>query len=727
MFHYRILIAAGVLQIILLFLLPALNFLIKPLFRTKKWRFIALALFWAVFTAIWLASMGQIYPFSFSTGAGVLLLLIYALSTALPLWLIRQIYRFRQPEQTFNLCYHKSSKLEHFIHLHIMLVKKLLVFILALLFSCVSFAQVDPKTLLKPIEAFAPQLTIKEDMMLLQFNIAEGYYLYRNKISIKPNQANLFKDAQYPKGEEKTDDFFGKQEIYRNSAIIILPYTQNTKTPNYTVEIEFQGCADVGICYPPDVATFVVDKIGDFQPNNLPVKRKKIRDIFLSQGKSIDEVNPNTTIENNTKLSKFKLSRTRMGANLLAFFLAGIGLSFTACMYPLIPIVSSSVLGKGKVSKARAFLLSFIYVQGLALTYTAIGVLAGTTGSLLTVWLQQPAVILTAAALLVLLALSMFGVFSFQVPLSIQQFFTQKSYKLKGGKAISVFLMGMFSALIVGPCIAPPLAFALAYIGQTGDALLGGLSLYALAIGTGLPLIAVSMFGAYFLPKAGNWMRGVQIFFGCLMLSAAVYLATPFLPQKIVIAAYSLILLIPGGLLLARQGKFSNAIKPISLVLGTLLICGSFYLAYNGLSDPRNSLHSQLNLLPEKNNIEKQNVFIAKEDLDKAIEQAFLENPNTPVLIDFYADWCISCREMNKLTFSQNDLWQHIDKERFFTIDVTENTESQRELLKEYGLFGPPGIFVLKSPKQRSEAFIGFATHDELINWINQQTQQLNQ
>ena len=575
--------------------------------------------------------------------------------------------------------------------------KKILSFFVFIIIPLSAFAAIDPSKLLKPMEAFSPQVVVQENGATVQFQIAEGYYLYKNKIVVKTEPNQVLGTPQMPQGKEKDDEFFGKQEIYLNATQIHLPYAKEAPA-KWTISVEFQGCAAVGVCYPPEIATFTIDgKTGVFLPDNSAKPKRRASDLFLSQAPP----------DNNTP-SAFEVSRTRWGANLFAFFMAGLGLSFTACMYPLLPIVSATVLGSGVVSKRRAFWLSFVYVQGLALTYTAVGVFAGLTGSFLTVILQKPAVVLSAAFLLVLLALSMFGVFSLQMPQAVQQFFADKSGKYKGGKALPVFMAGMFSALIVGPCIAPPLAFALGYIGKSGDALLGGLALYAMALGTGVPLIAVSVFGAAFLPRAGSWMRAVQIAFGCLILSAALFLASPYLPRELVIALYSLILIIPAGLLLARLKRFSGSLKTVSALFATLLICAGLGVAYYGM---------QPKTVATEDN-QPHHTFTTAGDFQQAIATAFHDKPNEIVIVDFYADWCVSCREMQAKTLNQEKLWQAIDKQRFFTIDVTANTEEQRELLKQYGLFGPPGLFVLKSPNEISDPLIGFATVDELIEWI---------
>ena len=223
--------------------------------------------------------------------------------------------------------------------------------------------------------------------------------------------------------------------------------------------------------------------------------------------------------------------------------------------------MSSIVVGDKQASKGRALALTVVYTQGLALTYTLVGIIAGLTGALLTVWLQQAWVVLAAAGVMVVLALAMFGVFSLQLPSQIQSFFQQQSHRLSGGKLASVFAMGMFSALIVGPCVAPPLAFALGYIGQTGDAVLGGLALYVLALGTGVPLIVIGTFGGHILPKAGAWMDGVKYAFGLILLAVAVYLATPFLPYGVVVGLYTLLLWVPAVWLLMKWGKLTGGVR----------------------------------------------------------------------------------------------------------------------------------------------------------------------
>ena len=595
------------------------------------------------------------------------------------------------------------------------MLKKSLLFVLfccgiCLLLGRPAWGQIDASKLLPAHQAFAPQVFASEDGIKVQFAVADGYYLYRSKIHLDTTPAQVLGQARFSPGKPKQDEFFGPQEVYYHVAEITVPYTRSAPDP-YVLRIEHQGCADVGICYPPSQASFQINGTGLFQADDAPKGFQ-----FKNPGASPQ---PDSTAPANS--NRFKLSWDTLNANLLAFFVAGIGLSFTACMYPLLPIVSSIVVGGGPSGKRRAFTLSMIYVQGLALTYTLVGVVAGLTGALLTVWLQQAWVVLAAAMVMVLLALSMFGVFTLQLPGSLQSYFQNQSNRLSGGRMASVFGMGMLSALIVGPCVAPPLAFALGYIGQTGDATLGGLALYALALGTGVPLVLVGTFGGHILPKAGVWMNGIKYAFGCILLAVAVYLATPFLPYSLVVAAYSLLLLIPGSLLLRRGPQFSGSLKGFNLLLGAALTLGSLYFAYQSTQNQSTALHRFLTLSPTMPQPAGDNrSFSDVAALKQAMAAALQADPSQPVYLDFYADWCISCKEMASRTLNQASVQAAVNMQRFFKVDVTANRPEHQALLKEYGLFGPPGIFVVRADGSRSEPLLGFAPPEAFIRWAQQ-------
>ena len=308
----------------------------------------------------------------------------------------------------------------------------------------------------------------------------------------------------------------------------------------------------------------------------------------------------------------------------------------------------------------------------------------------------------------------------------MQSYFQNQSNKLSGGKIASVFVMGMLSALIIGPCVAPPLAFALGYIGQTGDAALGGLALYALALGTGLPLIIIGTFGGHILPKAGVWMNGIKYAFGFVLLAVAVYLATPFLPYLLVVALYTLLMLVPAGLLLAQVPKTAGRLKSVCLFLGAALLLGGTWFAWQSSQQQTTTLHRFLTLTPPAAMAEAGShghVYTDVGELKAAMQAALAADPSRPVLLDFYADWCISCKEMAAYTLNQPEVHDAVDMNRFFQIDVTANTPEQQALLKEYGLFGPPGVFVLHADGRRSEALLGFVKPAAFVEWYRQNAQ----
>ena len=594
---------------------------------------------------------------------------------------------------------------------------KKFIFCLAALF-CLSRAigsDIDASKLLPPEQAFVPRVEVSKDGASLNFDIADGYYLYQSKIEASTNPEGLFGEFQFSAGQQKEDEFFGKQVVYHRNASIQMPYAKQPDG-SYSLTVAYQGCADVGVCYPPTEASFDIKGNGLYKVQAADNASSR----FTSPKPAVQEAgNQPTEPKKPADSGRFKLSWETLNANLLAFFLAGIALSFTACMYPLIPIVSSIVVGDSHAGKGRAFMLTLVYTQGLALTYTIVGVVAGMTGALLTVWLQQPAVVLAAAALMVALALSMFGLFNIQLPNSLQSYFQNQSNKLSGGKIAGVFGMGMFSALIVGPCVAPPLAAALGYIGKTGDALLGGMALYSLAVGTGIPLIVIGTFGGHILPKAGGWMDGVKYAFGFILLAVAVYLATPFIPYAAAVAAYALLMLVPAALLLFGLKRQKGRLKTATSALAGVLLLGGTWFGLQSIRGESTALHGFLTLHPASTDGNHRK-FTDVSRLKAQMQKAWQADPDTPVILDFYADWCVSCKEMEAHTLNQPEVRAAVPMDRFFQVDVTANTPEHQALLKEYGLFGPPGVFVVKADGSRSEALLGFAKPPQFIEWYRQ-------
>ena len=601
------------------------------------------------------------------------------------------------------------------------MLRKWFVLLIVLLVCPLSSYAMDTSRLLPAEQAFIPKIVVNDENIQVHFSIADGYYLYQEKIQLLTQPAQLVSSPQFiQQGKLKNDEFFGQQRVFYHQLDINWPYLHAAPSKqSYILTLSYQGCADAGICYPPVQTSWNIDTDGVFQPSEsatVPIKNL----LKLQSTSSVSKQNIQAEAIRELALD---LSHHTLFASLLAFFIAGLGLSLTACLYPLLPIVSAIVVGqKQPSSKNRAFLLSFVYVQGLALTYTLVGIITASTGALLSAWLQQRAVILSAAGLLVILALSMFDLYSVQLPARWQSFFQQTSNRFRGGHWLSVFIMGALSALIIGPCVAPPLAFALGYIGQSGDVWMGGLALYALALGTGVPLMLVAVFGGHILPRAGQWMIGVKYIFGILLLAAAVYLATPFLPYALVIGAYTLLILIPAILLLRQAWHSVGRKKLFKYVTGWLLLLISLYFVIGSCLHITTPLHQLLTLTPpDKTHFGQR--FTEPAELKLTMQQLLAQSPQKPVIVDFYADWCVSCKKMAVYTFNQPEVQKYINQQRLLQLDVTDNTPAQQAFLREYGLYGPPGLFLVTADGYISKPLLGFVQPEQLIHWYRTESE----
>ncbi|MDF0606551.1 protein-disulfide reductase DsbD [Neisseriaceae bacterium TC5R-5] len=560
---------------------------------------------------------------------------------------------------------------------------------------------VNPDDLLPAEQAFAASVLREGNQLRLMLEVAPDYYLYRDRISISSTPPVLADKPVLPVGVEKKDPYFGLQVIYTGKQEIIIPLRQDAP-PQFQLTVRLQGCSESGVCYPPYTHQLTVG-------GKSPVANK-LHD-WLSGGSPAGK-----TQADSHELAALSASHG-WPSILLTFFMAGVGMAFTACMYPLLPIVSSLLVGQGgHISRWRGFGLSFAYVQGLALSYTVIGVIAGLTGSLLTVWLQQPAVVLTASGLMVLFALSMFDLYTIQLPTAWQSSLAEASNRLPGGRVATVFLMGVFSALLIGPCVAPPLALALGYIGSSGDALLGAVALYVLALGIGLPLLLLGAFGGHILPRAGSWMKAVKASFGVVMLGVAIWLASPFLPVAWVMLLWAM-LFIGCAVFLNTFEALTNrdsVSQRLAKILGLLLfLVGVAQLAgvLAGASNPRYPLKWGMTAeMRDRNTLSFQSVSSNKE-LDVLLASA--SKQGKPVLLDFYADWCVTCKEMEAETFSDPQVGALMQGFMLLQVDVTANSKEHQALLKRFGLYGPPGIILFDGKGQQKQRVLGFSPATE--------------
>ena len=541
--------------------------------------------------------------------------------------------------------------------------------------------------LLEPEKAFAMSARAPDVRTVeVRFAIADGYYMYRErfKFALEDGAQAKLGAAQLPKGERKKDEFFGDVETYRKEVRVRIPVERTSVEPQtLKLLVTSQGCADIGVCYVPMESKAMLRLAalaGDSQASTPAAPQSDSPSIFSTSANDVDIA------------AMFQSdSRWLVLASFLGF---GLLLAFTPCVLPMIPILSSIIAGEGRdLGKARAFALSLAYVLAMAVTYAAAGVAASYSGSIMAAGLQNVWVLTAFAAVFVALAGSIFGFYELQLPGFMRQPLSAAHRRLQGGKLASVALMGVLSAVIVSPCVAAPLAGALLYISQTRDVVLGGTALFAMALGMGMPLVAVGVSEGAWLPKSGAWMTGVRKFFGVLLLAVAIWIVSPVLPPVAVLLAWAA-LFIGSAVVLgvldtlpaqaARWARVRKAAGVLSIIAGLVLVVGAF----TGSRDPLRPLAglagegSSWSATPAK--------FQRLSSVAELDEK--LRSPGRPVLLDFYADWCVSCKEMESFTFSDARVKAKLDGMLLLQADVTANSEADKQLLKRYSLFGPPGI-----------------------------------
>jgi thiol:disulfide interchange protein DsbD len=518
----------------------------------------------------------------------------------------------------------------------------------------------------------------------VRYAIANGYYLYRERFKFSAEPAGVkLGPAQFPKGEIHQDEFFGKTETYRKELRIRLPI-EAAGAGRVKLLVTSQGCADVGVCYVPQEQSAEI---------RLAAAGSSLSGIRKGGPEAFSPAPAPPDVASEEMRFTGVLESGRLWAIMAVFFGGGLLLAFTPCVLPMIPILSGIIVGEGRgVTRKRALLLSLAYVLGMAVTYTGIGIGAALSGSLLSAALQNPWVLGAFAAIFVLLALSMFGFYELQLPSGWHARLAETSNSLGGGHWAAVTLMGVLSAAIVSPCVAAPLAGALLYISQTRDTVLGGAALFSMAIGMGVPLLVVGVSEGALLPKTGLWMRAVKKFFGVLLLAVAVWIVAPVIP----VAAQMML----WGALLIGAGVFLRALDPlpheasgwtrlwktagiIALLAGVAQLAG----ALSGARDPLQPLAAVLGSQATEAAPVRFERVMTLAGLD-----ARLRAPGRPVMLDFYADWCVSCKEMERFTFSDPQVQARFADMLLLRADVTANGADDKALLKRFRLFGPPGI-----------------------------------
>ncbi len=565
---------------------------------------------------------------------------------------------------------------------------RILGFALALVAAAPGWAA-SADDLLEPEKAFRLSARALDPTAVeVRFDIADGYYMYRDRFgfAVAGGGATLG-SPEFPKGQIKKDEFFGTTETYRKQVAIRIPVSGNAE--KLALEVTSQGCADVGVCYPPLTQKIEVRPAAFSLGGTTPAATPQTGAAFGGR-----EVTNAPAIVSDEARFEQALASGNLLLMLAIFFGAGILLAFTPCVLPMIPILSGIIVGEGRAAtKAHAFALSVTYVLGMAVTYTVIGVIAALSGTLLSAALQNPWVLGAFALIFVALALSMFGFYDIQLPRRFHAKVTAASARLRGGEIGAVALMGMLSAAIVSPCIAAPLAGALLYISQTRDVVLGGSALFALALGMGVPLIAVGTTEGALLPRAGHWMKAVKKFFGVLLLGVAIWILSPVIPAAAQMLAWAALLIIGAMYLHALDPlppdasgtlRFWKGVGVIALLAGVALVIGA-------LAGSRDLLQPLAGLRADAERARGPEVRFERVASVAELD-ARLKHASRPVMLDFYADWCVSCKEMEAFTFSDPKVQAALAGMTLLQVDVTANSPADRELLKRFRLFGPPGI-----------------------------------
>ena len=506
------------------------------------------------------------------------------------------------------------------------------------------------------------------------YQIADGYYMYRERFAFRAEGATLGEPV-IPPGKVKFDETFQKEvETYRKTVVITIPVEA---AGPFLLVATSQGCADKGLCYTP------MDSQARLSPTGGGGLLAAARGLDTQGASTAAAVAPGT--ESEMGRIESSLRSGRLLAIMPLFLLLGLGLSFTPCVLPMVPILSFIIVGEGaKATRLRGFLLSATYSLGMAIVYTLLGVSAGLLGEGLSAALQHPWVLSAFALLMATLSLSMFGVYQLQMPAMVQTRLAQLSEKQTAGKLAGVFVMGALSALIVGPCVAAPLAGALLYISQTRDVVVGGSALFAMAVGMSIPLLAIGLSAGTLLPRAGAWMEAVKRFFGVLMLAVALWMVAPVLPGWLQMAGWAALGIGYGAWLIIPRGAGwrSKLAGMLFMLLGAVQLVG---LASGG-RDPL----APLAHLGSDHHVTRFERVRSIAELDAALAQAKAQGK--PAMLDFYADWCVSCKEMEKLTFTDTRVRQQFEGMVLLQADVTANNADDRALLKRFRLFGPPGI-----------------------------------
>lgn len=550
---------------------------------------------------------------------------------------------------------------------------------------------------LEPEEAFKPKILQTKDSIIFEVELGKDIYLYNDKLKVQltqPQKIDLTSKAIIPTPEEY-DGFivnFGHPSVKVEIALVEIYSLIEGK--NFEIEFLFQGCSKAGLCYAPMREKLLVGTTITPQENK----------------QDITSLNETDMISNTLKDKSLLIV-------LLTFFGFGLLLSLTPCVFPMIPILSSIIVNAGNktsMSAKKGFWLSLVYVLAMSLAYTIAGVIAGIFGANLQVMLQNPYVLVVFALIFIALAFSMFGYYKIEPPHWLQSKVYKTTTEHKSHGIVGIAVMGFLSALIVGPCVAPPLAGALVYIGQTGDALLGGLALFVMSLGMGIPLLAIGAGAGKFMPKPGGWMDTVSKIFGILMLAIAIWMLERVIPSY---TLYLWAILLMATAVYLYQQKYQHVL--VHTLIMVILLYG--IIAFTGAVSGANNILNPLEKLTQKasnTNFDNKLAWKYVNSID-ALEEA-IQVSTKPVMLDFYASWCVSCKELENITFKDERVIQILERFTLLKADVTNNTQEDKALQKRFNVFGPPALIFFDENKQemKQAQIIGYKNADEFLEIV---------
>ena len=560
----------------------------------------------------------------------------------------------------------------------------------------------DKKSAFLPVDdafQFSAAKSDNQENVIVKWSIAEGYYLYQEKISVKLNQAETssFDVPTFSiSPEDYNDPYFGLMKIFKKPVQAIFKASQPPLKAEDVIEIAYQGCTE-GFCYPPEV------------------KEIKVADLPIVQVTDTEKTSEKSTaLSAQPKAEQDRLAESLFNSKyaVFGFFLLGLGLAFTPCVLPMLPLLSAIVIGQNqRPNMWRAFALSFVYVQGMALTYTLLGLIVAAIGLPFQVALQHPYVMIGLSIIFVLLALSMFGVFTLQLPSSLQTKLSLLSQQQKAGAFGGVFLMGMIAGLVASPCTSAPLSGALLYVAQSGDLFTGAITLYLLALGMGVPLILITLFGNKILPKSGMWMETVKKLFGFVMLALPVFLISRILPDEWTLRLWVMLgtaFFIWFAFQMPKNG--TGWLFRILFLVAAMISVKPLQAWVWGESSAQSAIENKL----------VSHVEFKQVKSEAELQQALAENNKSLVMLDLYADWCVACKEFEKETFSDPRVQKNFGDMLLLQVDMTKNSEENRALMTKYKVLGLPTILFFNQDGKEIEGsrVNGFMPPVEFLQWI---------